>query len=55
MSRITDEREVWAVVWDVLPAAEGLLGSLTFFNDAPGRTHAEVIALLDRAIEEVAP
>lgn len=27
-------------------------GSISLFNDAPGRTHSEVLAVLDEAIEE---
>lgn len=38
--------------WDILQRAAGV-SSLSFWNDAPGRTHAEVLALLDSCIADL--
>lgn len=42
-----DDRERWEVVEKLMHAVFGASGmSLTFWNDSPDRTHAEILALV---------
>lgn len=44
-------RNIRTLAYDTFKTTTGISGKLSDWNDAPNRTHAEVLAAFDRAIE----